>query len=681
MGPTISPPNRAARVAAALAQAASGLVATAGLLVLAGWMFDIRGLTSLFLPGPTLKTNAALSLTCGALANLLLIGRVRGRWSWFASVLAIIPVSLGGLTWFEHLTGIDLLIDQLLATEPAGALATVSPNRMGPPASIANVLLGVALLGDSGRSRSSRARTHALALAACVIATLPLMGFAYGFSQLYAVARYTGISLVNAVAILTLGLALQAGRPDGGLVALVCRSDEVGVFARRLLPAGLLLPFVIGWLLARSLGDGIVDAPFAISTMALVLIVVLAAVIWRTGTHLVQSLDARTASEEALLESERVLRAEDQRKTEFLATLSHELRNPLAPIRFAVEILKGPPTSAERARRTIERQVQHLTRLIDDLLDLTRINRNKLELHPRPSELALLIGDAADAVAGEMEREHHRLQIMVPPEPTWLQVDPDRMVQILVNLLTNAARYTNAGGQIQLVATVERDTVAISVRDNGQGIDAQDLTRVFERFVQVGESRHGGLGIGLALVKALVELHGGSVVAHSSGRGCGAEIRVVLPQSHVPAPVSSTRESRAVSARRVLVVDDNRDAADMLGGLLQASGHQVLVAYDGEEALREALEFKPHVGLLDIGMSGMNGYELAARLRADSRLPELFLVAITGWGRLKTAAGRWRPVSMPISPNPLARPRSPRFSLIGFQSAAVPICRERPSGE
>ena len=445
---------------------------------------------------------------------------------------------------------------------------------MGPPASIANVLLGVALLDDRGSSRSPRARTQTLAFVACVIATLPLMGYAYGFSQLYAVARYTGISLVNAVAILTLGLALQAGRPDSGLVALVCRSDEVGVFARRLLPAALLLPFVIGWLLARSLGDGIVDAPFAISTMALVLIVVLAAVIWRTGTHLVQSLDARTASEQALAESERVLRAEDQRKTEFLATLSHELRNPLAPIRFAVEILKGPPASAERARKTIERQVEHLTSLIDDLLDLTRINRNKLELHPRPSELGLLIGDAADAVAGEIERGHHHLQIVVPPEPTWLQVDPDRMVQILVNLLTNAARYTNPGGQIHLAATVERDTVTIRVSDTGQGIDAQDLTRVFERFVQVGENRHGGLGIGLALVKALVELHGGSVAAHSGGRGGGAEFRVVLPQSRVPAPVSSTRESRAVPARRVLVVDDNRDAADMLGGLLQASGHQ-----------------------------------------------------------------------------------------------------------
>ena len=682
MGPTISPPNRAARVVVALAQAASGLVATAALLVLAGWIFDIHGLTSLFLPGPTLKTNAALSLTCGALANLLLIGRVRGRWSWFASVLAIVPVSLGGLTWFEHLTGIDLGIDQLLAAEPAGALATVSPNRMGPPACIANVLLGVALLGDIGRSRASRAQTHALALAACVIATLPLMGFAYGFSQLYTVARYTGISLVNAVAILTLGFALQAGRPDGGLVALVCRSDEVGVFARRLLPAGLLLPFVIGWLLARSLGDGIVDAPFAISTMALALIVVLAAVIWRTGTELVQSLDARTASEEALLESERVLRAEDQRKTEFLATLSHELRNPLAPIRFAVEILKGPPASAERARKTIERQVEHLTRLIDDLLDLTRINRNKLELHPRPSELALLIGDAADAVAGEMERGRHRLQIMIPPEPTWLQVDPDRMVQILVNLLTNAARYTNAGGQIQLAATVERDTVAISVRDNGQGIDAQDLTRVFERFVQVGESRHGGLGIGLALVKALVELHGGSVVAHSSGRGCGAEMRVVLPQSHVPAPVSSTSESRGVSARRVLVVDDNRDAADMLGGLLQASGHQVLVAYDGEEAVREARAFKPHVGLLDIGMSGMNGYELASRLRADSQVPELFLVAITGWGqnedrRRALAAGFNVHLTKPAGAAEIAALLADRFP----ESAAVPRCPERPRAE
>ena len=449
-------------------------------------------------------------------------------------------------------------------------------------------------------------------------------------------------------------------------MALVCRSDEVGVFARRLLPAALLLPFVIGWLLARSLGDGIVDAPFAISTMALVLIVVLAAVIWRTGTHLVQSLDARTASEQALAESERVLRAEDQRKTEFLATLSHELRNPLAPIRFAVEILKGPPASAERARKTIERQVEHLTSLIDDLLDLTRINRNKLELHPRPSELGLLIGDAVDAVAGEIERGHHHLQIVVPPEPTWLQVDPDRMVQILVNLLTNAARYTNPGGQIHLAATVERDTVTIRVSDTGQGIRRAGPDPGVRTLRSSGRespwrSRHWTRA-----------REGARRAARRQRRRAQQRAwrrrRISRRLAAVSCSCSSLVDAGEPGRFRapVLVVDDNRDAADMLGGLLQASGHQVLVAYSGEEAMREALGFKPHVGLLDIGMSGMNGYELASRLRADSQLPELFLVAITGWGqdedrRRALAAGFNAHLTKPAGPAEIAALFADRF--------------------
>jgi CheY-like chemotaxis protein len=271
-----------------------------------------------------------------------------------------------------------------------------------------------------------------------------------------------------------------------------------------------------------------------------------------------------------------------------------------------------------------------------------------------------------DAVSTEIERGHHHLKIAVPPERTWLQVDPDRLIQILVNLLTNAARYTNPGGQIHLAAAVERDTVTIRVSDTGQGIDGPDLTRVFERFVQVGDDRHGGLGIGLALVKALVELHGGTVVAQSGGRGCGAAFQVVLPQCRVPAPESSMSEHRAAPARRVLVVDDNRDAADMLGGLLQASGHRVVIAYSGEDALRDAVGFKPHAALLDIGMSGMNGYELAARLRADHQLPDLFLVAITGWGqaedrRRALAAGFDAHLTKPADPAQIAALFAERF--------------------
>ena len=644
------------------------LAAAAAIAVLVGWFRDLPELTSLYLPGPTLKTNAAVCILCGALANLVLISTNNNRRAWLfvACALAAVPAVVGAATLSEHLTNRDLGIDQLLAPETPGAEATMSPNRMGPPASSGNMLLGLALFLSASRSARRRARSHLFALVTCVIALLPLIGYAYRFSEFFDVPRYTSMGLVTAVTLLMLAMAVQAGRPDAGLVALLCRGDEVGVFARRMVPASILLPFSIGWLLARTLGAGVVDASFAISAMGLALIVLLAAVIWSIGTQLALSLDARAASERALGESERTLRETDSQKTEFLATLSHELRNPLAPIRFAVELLNGPPAVSERARQTIERQVRHLTRLIDDLLDLTRINRNKLELHVRPCDLRQLVGDAVDAVSSEVKGADHTLDVEVRSQPVWVKVDPDRVVQMLVNLLTNASRYSEPGGKIFVRLAVARGEVTICVRDEGHGIEAADLERVFERFVQVGKTRHGGLGIGLALVKALAELHGGAVEARSEGPGRGSEFRVRLPRATAPRQHATAADSLSFAASRILVVDDNRDAADMLRGLLTASGHRVLVAYDGEEALRQAAAFKPQIGLLDIGMPGMDGYQLAARLRNDSQLQELFLVAITGWGqeedrRRALAAGFDAHLTKPADPDQISALLAARF--------------------
>jgi signal transduction histidine kinase/CheY-like chemotaxis protein len=649
------------------AKAASTVVAAAGLLVVVGWLWEIPRLTALYLPGPTLKTNAALALTCGALANLLLISSPAPRRRIAAGALAAIPAVIGALTLSQHVVGWDLGIDQVLATEPAGAEATMSPNRMGPIASSSNMLLGIALVLAHSRSSRMRAISNAITSAVCITALLPLIGYAYGFSELYGIAQYTGIAMVTAVAILTLALAIQAGRPDVGLVSYICREDEVGLLARRLMPAAVGLPFGLGWLLARLLGAGLFDTPFALSAMSLVLIVLLVTLIWRTSMQLAVLLEARAETERALSESERSLRDADRQKTEFLATLSHELRNPLAPIRFAVELLNGPPSSAERARNTIDRQVQHLTRLIDDLLDLTRITRNKLELHVRPCDLRLLVHEAVDGVANEMARARHELEIDLPGYAVWLQVDPERAVQMLVNLLTNATRYSDPEGKIRIAAVVDRSDVTVSVRDSGHGIARADLDRVFERFVQVGKTQHGGLGIGLALVRALAELHGGSAEAYSEGPGRGSEFRLRLPRATSPAVEARAPDRLEVPSRRILVVDDNRDAADMLNSLLSSSGHEVVVAYSGEEALERAVEFKPQVGLLDIGMAGMDGYQLARRLRGDSQLPELFLVAITGWGqeedrRRALAAGFDAHLTKPADPLAITTLLASRFS-------------------
>jgi signal transduction histidine kinase/CheY-like chemotaxis protein len=648
------------------ARITSTLVAVAALTSLAGWLADSEGLRTLFAPGPNIKTNTAICLACIGLATLLIAsGRTWQRW--VGTVLALVAATAGGLTLSQHLGGWDLGIDQLVAREAPGAIATTSPNRMGPPASAALLLLGVALVLLDRRSRRLQVAGQALALLTSAIVLLPVMGYAYGFEELYSLSLYTGIAMLTSIFLLLLSVAVQSARPDVGLASLVSRDDEVGVFTRRVLSASTLLPFGSGWILSRLYGAGYIDVPVAITTMAIVVIVMQATIVWRSGSRLAQITDARAETAWALSVSEQSLREADQQKTEFLATLSHELRNPLAPIRFALDLLHAPPPVADRARQTIGRQVQHLTRLIDDLLDLTRITRNRLELHPRPSELRPLVGDAVDAVAGEVTRARHELVVDLPSAPVWLQVDPDRVVQLLVNLLTNASRHSDAGGRITVGALVETSTVTIVVRDAGHGIDPADLERVFERFVQVDGSRPGGLGIGLAIVKALAELHGGAVEARSAGRGQGTEMRVRLPRTEAPALRTAIGDLPAVSPRRILVVDDNRDAADMLCDVLTAQGHRVAVAYDAYQALRIVAEVPPEVGLVDIGMAGMDGYELTRRLRADASLRDLFLVAITGWGqhadrRRALDAGFDAHLTKPADPATLAALLASRFT-------------------
>jgi signal transduction histidine kinase/CheY-like chemotaxis protein len=666
-----------------LAKALSLLVAAAGVIVVAAWLLHVPAVTSMS-NGTNIKTNTGVCLAAIGLGNWILLSAQDWRARLAGQALALCAGLIGALTLSQHLVGWNLGIDQLIATEAPGSFATVSPNRMGPPASLASLLLGLALLTLDRPWPRLRRTGLACAAATCALTILPIMGFAYGLTMLYAVARLTGISPITAIALLLLGLAVQMGRPGMGLTAILCREDEIGRSSRRLAAAGIALPFALGWILARLHLAGIVDAPFAISTMALVLIAILAGLIWRTGTELARAADRRAATERALSLSEAELRAADQQKTEFLATLSHELRNPLAPIRFALELLDGPPATAAKARETVARQVTHLTRLVDDLLDLTRITRNQLELHPRACDLRQLVTDAVDGVAAEIAKARHRVDLELPAEPVWLQVDGDRVIQLLVNLLTNASRHSDPGGHITIAAAADREAVTIAVRDGGHGIAAADLERVFDRFVQVGDKRRGGLGLGLALVKTVAELHGGSVEARSGGRGQGAEFRVRLPRAAAPPAAEPPPDRPQPQTCAILVVDDNRDAADMLAGLLRLQGHHATVAYGGAEALRQAALAPFDAGLIDVGMPDMDGCALAQRLRADPGLRGMFLVAITGWGqeedrRRALAAGFDAHMTKPAEPEALAALLAGRFAPRAAAASAAPSASAEPA--
>ena len=347
------------------------------------------------------------------------------------------------------------------------------------------------------------------------------------------------------------------------------------------------------------------------------------------------------------LRAEEALREADRRKDEFLATLAHELRNPLAPIRNALSLMEhaagaGPEHEAERAMA--ERQVGHLTRLVDDLLDTARISRGKIELRTEALELAPAVRRAVEALQSSLQGRGPSLSVSLPAEPIRLQADPTRLEQVLWNLLSNAARYTEPNGRIRLEARRRGDAVVIWVRDTGVGIEPAMLPRIFEMFVQAGPRAgraQGGLGIGLGLVRTLVELHGGTVTAHSDGPGSGSEFVVRLPilPSECGAPVEPPRDDRRpterpLPRRRILVVDDNVDAASSLSRLLtRLYGQEVRVAHDGPAALELAPAFRPEVVILDIGMPGMDGYEVARRLRCQAECAGALLVALTGWGQ------------------------------------------------
>lgn len=336
------------------------------------------------------------------------------------------------------------------------------------------------------------------------------------------------------------------------------------------------------------------------------------------------------------------LRGEDRRKDEFLATLAHELRNPLAPIRTGISLLRlsTDQALADRTLQIMDRQLGHMVRLIDDLLDLSRVTRGKVELERERVDLSSIVGTAIEASRPLLDAAALRLVVRLPGRPVMVEADPTRMSQVFSNLLNNAAKFTGRGGRVDLEVLEDEAGVLVKVTDTGIGIPAAMLQPIFEMFAQASDARggrHGGLGIGLTLVRRLVELHGGRVWAESDGPDRGSTFVVRLPRASAAAPAAVPGQlslpAPSPAPRRVLVVDDNADAAETLAALLTLEGHEVRTAGSGPAALRLLADFHPEVAFLDIGLPGMSGYELAQRLRAEKGTAGATLVAVTGWGQ------------------------------------------------
>jgi len=370
---------------------------------------------------------------------------------------------------------------------------------------------------------------------------------------------------------------------------------------------------------------------------------------------------------EKLAKSEEALRTADRRKDEFLAMLAHEFRNPLAPIRNAVELMKKPsvPDSTVKwGRELIDRQIEHLNRLVDDLLDVSRIVQGKISLQETVLDITAVVDQAVEASRPLIEARGHELSVTIPDQPVWVRGDAVRLTQVISNLLNNAAKYTDAGGRIQLNIDTSAHAVTLRVQDNGIGIPASVLPHIFDLFTQADQSvarTQSGLGIGLTLVKRIVEMHGGRVEVRSDGPRCGSEFLVHLPREFSPQhrmDATSAIPAAGQTPLRVLVVDDNHDNAESLATLLQLEGHDVAVAFDGISALAEAATFQPQAVLLDLGMPGMDGYEVVRELRRREATRSAVILALSGYGQpddkaRAKAAGFTDHLTKPVEPRSL----------------------------
>lgn len=616
------------RFPSAVLGAAAGL---GGLVTLLGWGLEIRRLTDWFDLDISMLPNAALAaLLAGSALLALALGYRR-----VAAGLAVPVLLIGAAVLLQHITGVDLHIDRLLLHREWGQNATYAPGRIGVPASISFTVLGATLLLATLR-RSSGRSTLLGGVLVSAIAILSIIGYLFLADTLYSLPRLTTIALQTAIIVLALGMGVIASAGTG-VLAFLREDTAAATLVRRTLPFIILLPVLLGWLILRGLKLEWFDPAFGTSVLVLGLIGLLTIVLWRAAMSV-------TSHERSLRRLTADLRDADRSKDEFLASLAHELRNPLAPMRTALEVMQradGRDDLMTASRATMGRQLRQMTRLIDDLLDVNRITRSKLELRLEQVDLAAAVHQAVEASRPVADGADVRLHIQLPDDPTHLHADPARLSQIFSNLLNNACKYNERGGNVWLTAARQGAEVVVSVRDDGIGIAPDMLPRIFDMFFQIGstpERAHGGLGIGLTLVQRLVDMHGGSVTVHSEGAGKGSEFVLRLPLSDqvaVPQPVTPQLPPVVSGRRRILVVDDNVDTASSLALLLTVMGNETTLGHDGDAAVALAAAFKPEVIFLDIGLPGRNGYEACRAIRQQPGGADITIVAITGWGQAR----------------------------------------------
>jgi signal transduction histidine kinase/CheY-like chemotaxis protein len=682
---------------------ALGFTAAAlGGLVLAGWVGRVEGLVRL-LPGfVPMRPNTALCLLLVGLAVALRAPRgARGLARQSARALAAVVVVLAGASLIEQVFRAELGVDQLLFLVPAVG-GDAHPGRMPAFVAAALVLLGLATLGLDAERPSGSRPAQALALLAGLVPLQALVSYAYGAQAQRGASPFTQVAPHAGVGLAALVAAVLLARPEHGFMRLLASAGPGGTVARRLLLPVVLLPIGLGWMfLVGGLRLGQYEALVGASFVVVSAIVTGVAVVWRNAREVHRADEERgrvedllraerewlrglQAERQTLLEREQVARAEAERasraKDEFIATLSHELRTPLNSVLGWARLLRSgrlDDAGLKQAVEAIERGATTQAQIVDDLLDVSRIVRGQLRLDVRPVDLRPVIEAAVDTVRPAAQAREIAIEVAVPARACPVSGDAGRLQQIAWNLLANAIKFTPPGGRVQVTLEALPDAVQLAVTDDGQGIPSEFLPHLFERFRQLDSSTtraHGGLGLGLAIVRHLVEAHGGTVAGDSPGPGKGSTFRVRLPPVQarprlrtgeypavVAPPLRAEPDIPSLASLRVLVVDDDPDTREALKQLLEASGARVTAAGSADEALEALQRAPPDVLVSDIGMPGKDGYDLIRLVRALSperggRVPAAALTAYAQAEHRRAAlvAGYQLYLPKPIEPAVLA---------------------------
>ena len=610
-----------------------------GLVSFLAYVADAPRLADWTNAGISIQPNASIAVVAAACAVLLLSAGYMSA----ARLLGVVVAAIGASVLFQYASGINLGIDNLLLFgREWGNSRVLVPGRMGPPGAISWTMIGVAVVLASIQSRPwARTAAPIFALVATAIAVLSLIGYLYGASALYTVPSVTVIALQTSTFILATSLGVVLCVPEHAPVRLLEDETAAGALTRRVFPAVIIVPIVLGLFRVWGEQSGFYDLQFGTAIRSVAEIILMSALLWWAANTIGRQARARQMAEDQLLES---LRDADRRKNKFLATLAHELRNPLAPVRNAVALLKSrtqPDPLVDRVSEVIDRQVALMARLMDDLLDIGRITNDRLELRRERVDLVAIVRNAVEMCHPLIQRSSHEVSVMAPQPSIVVEADPARLGQVFGNLVNNACRYMAPRGQLWV--TIERangSEAVVTITDTGMGIPPEQLSTIFEMFSQVDRDNrsHGGLGIGLHLVKRLVEMHGGHVSAHSDGAGLGSRFTVripALPESvtleAAPKPLPASAEPRI--PRRVLVVDDNTDNAELLKILLEEEGHETFMAHDGVEGLAAAERLRPDVVLMDLGLPRIDGFDACRRIREQAWGKQILMIAITGWGQ------------------------------------------------